>query len=70
MGSLSRSRKVESRILLPKPIEFEVTDIDACRKVLQKGGLSPQQHGDLTFVASADAHGVVVAFRPAGMPLA
>jgi catechol 2,3-dioxygenase-like lactoylglutathione lyase family enzyme len=51
-------------------IEFEVTDIDACRKVLQKGGLSPQQHGDLTFVGSEDAHGVVIAFLPAGMPLA
>jgi catechol 2,3-dioxygenase-like lactoylglutathione lyase family enzyme len=51
-------------------IEIEVADIDACRRVLQKGGLSPQQHGDLTFVGSEDAHGVVIAFLPAGMPLA
>jgi catechol 2,3-dioxygenase-like lactoylglutathione lyase family enzyme len=50
-------------------IEFEVTDVGACRQVLRQGGLSPQLLGDLTSVANPDACGVVIAFRLAGAPL-
>jgi hypothetical protein len=51
-------------------IEFEVADVAACRASLRRGGLSPVLQGDLTTVASADACGVVIAFRPPGAPLA
>lgn len=49
-------------------IEFEVADVDACRAVLLRGDLAPHVHGDLTSVASADAHGVVIAFLPSSVP--
>jgi glyoxalase-like protein len=51
-------------------IEFEVMDVGACREVLIRGGLSPQLQGDLTSVGSEHACGVVIAFLPAGAPLA
>jgi catechol 2,3-dioxygenase-like lactoylglutathione lyase family enzyme len=51
-------------------IEFEVTDLEACRHVLRQGGLSPQIDGDLTSVGGADACGAVIGFRPTGMLLA
>jgi hypothetical protein len=46
-----------------------VADVGACRQVLRQDGLSPQLLGDLTCVASPDACGVVIGFRPAGVPL-
>jgi catechol 2,3-dioxygenase-like lactoylglutathione lyase family enzyme len=51
-------------------IEFEVTDVQACRHMLRQGGLSTQIEGDLTSVGAADACGVVIGFRPLGGPLA
>ncbi len=51
-------------------IELEVMDVDTCREVLRRGGLSPQLHGNRTSVGSADACGVVIAFLPVGAPLA
>jgi catechol 2,3-dioxygenase-like lactoylglutathione lyase family enzyme len=51
-------------------IEFEVTDVEACRQALRQGALSPRIEGDLTAVAAADACGVIMAFRPTGAPLA
>jgi catechol 2,3-dioxygenase-like lactoylglutathione lyase family enzyme len=50
-------------------IEFEVTDVDACREALLRGGLSPRLQGELTWVGSDEAHGVVISFLPAGAPL-
>jgi catechol 2,3-dioxygenase-like lactoylglutathione lyase family enzyme len=50
-------------------IEFEARNVDACRATLRSGGLSPLVRGDMTYVANADAHGVVIAFLPAGAPL-
>ena len=51
-------------------IEFEVTDVHACREVLRRGGLSPKLDGDLTYVGSEDACGVIIGFSPTGAPLA
>jgi catechol 2,3-dioxygenase-like lactoylglutathione lyase family enzyme len=62
------SRSVERATALA--IEFEVVDAEACRQALRRGGLSPQIEGDLTSVGGADACGVVIAFRPTGVPLA
>jgi catechol 2,3-dioxygenase-like lactoylglutathione lyase family enzyme len=50
-------------------IEFGVRDVDALRAALGRGGLSPELRGDLTSVGSAHAHGVHVAFLPAGSPV-
>jgi len=51
-------------------IEFEVADLDACRKALLQGGFSPQGHGELTSVGGEDAHGVFIGFLPRGTRLA
>jgi len=51
-------------------IEFEVADVEACRKALRQGALSPRIEGDLTAVAAADACGVIIAFRQTGAALA
>jgi catechol 2,3-dioxygenase-like lactoylglutathione lyase family enzyme len=51
-------------------IEFEVADVEACRQALRQGALSPQLDGELTLVASADACGVAIRFRPIGVALA
>ena len=45
-------------------IEFEVTDVAACREALLRGGLSPRRHGKVTTVGSEDAHGVFISFLP------
>jgi hypothetical protein len=51
-------------------IEFDVMDVNACREVLRRGGLTPKLHGDLTSVGSEDACGVIIGFSPTGAPLA
>jgi catechol 2,3-dioxygenase-like lactoylglutathione lyase family enzyme len=51
-------------------IEFEVTDVDACREVLRRCGLSLKLHGNLTSVGSEDACGVIIGFSPTGASLA
>ncbi len=51
-------------------IEFEVADVEACRRALRLGALSPQIEGELTVVAGADACGVVIGFQPTGAALA
>jgi hypothetical protein len=50
-------------------IEFEVADLDACRKALLRGGFSPHGQGELTGVGGEDAHGVCIGFLPRGTPL-
>jgi catechol 2,3-dioxygenase-like lactoylglutathione lyase family enzyme len=51
-------------------MEFEVTNPGVCRETLIRGGLSWEQRGHLTCVASDDASGVAIAFAPVGAPLA
>jgi catechol 2,3-dioxygenase-like lactoylglutathione lyase family enzyme len=62
MGPVERARAIG--------MEFEVTNLGMCHETLTRGGLSWQQRGDLTCVASDDASGVLIAFLPVGATLA